>query len=133
MPDGLFRTNDLVLIMGYMAERLYGLVSFVAACLLLLCVVAALLIFLIQAVTSWFFGWTRLSTGFLVELAIEPLPFGEHSLVHIDWAANSIGLDGYVHSWTYAHPDAIEHLQNWVSQTLGKLPMTTADPATIRP
>ena len=111
----------------------YNAVSLVSGLLLLVCLLAVFLIVITQAVTSRAFGWTRLSTGFLVELAIEPLPFGEHSLVHIDWAANSIGLDGYVHSWTYAHPDAIEHLQNWVSQTLGKLPMTTADPATIRP
>ena len=111
----------------------YNAVSLVSGLLLLVCLLAVFLIVITQAVTSRAFGWTRLSTGFLVELAIEPLPFGEHSLVHIDWAANSIGLDGYVHSWTYAHPDAIKHLQNWVSQTLGKLPMTTADPATIRP
>jgi hypothetical protein len=114
-------------------DIVYTLVSFVAVSLLLLCLSAVFLIFLTQAVTSWAFGWTRLSTGFLVELAIEPLPFGEHSLIHIDWAAGSIGLDGIVHSWTYAHPVAIMHLQNWVRESLGKLPMTAAEPTTIRP
>jgi pimeloyl-ACP methyl ester carboxylesterase len=132
-PDGLFRSNELVLLMGYMAESLLKLISFVAACLLLLCVLAALLIFLTQAVTSWLFGWTRLSTGFLVELAIEPLPFGEHSLVHIDWTAGSIGLDGMAHSWTHDHPVAIMHLQNWVRESLGKSPMTAAERMTVRP
>jgi pimeloyl-ACP methyl ester carboxylesterase len=97
----------------------YKVSSLIIVSLLLVCLLAVFLIVITQAVTSWAFGWTRLSTGFLVELAIEPLPFGEHSLVHIDWAADSIGLDGYVHSWTYAHPDAIKHLQNWVRTSLG--------------
>ena len=79
---------------------------------------AALLIFLTQALTSWAFGWTKLSTGFLIELAIEPLPFGAQSLVHIDWGGSSTGLDGIVHSWTYAHPVAVQHLQNWVKASL---------------
>jgi pimeloyl-ACP methyl ester carboxylesterase len=117
-PDELFRTNDLVLILGHMGESLFRLVSFVAACLLLLCVSAVLLIFLTQALTSWFFGWTRLSTGFLVELAIEPLPFGEHPLVHIDWTAGPIELVGMTHSWTHDHPVAILHLQRWVRESL---------------
>jgi pimeloyl-ACP methyl ester carboxylesterase len=111
----------------------YDLVSFVMVCLFFLYLLGVFLIFLTQAVTSWVFGWTRLSTGFLVELAIEPLPFGEHSLIHIDWAAGSVGLDGIVHSWTYAHPVAIMHLQNWVMESLGKLPVTAAEPTTIRP
>jgi hypothetical protein len=99
----------------------YRVSALVIVSLLLVCLLAVFLIVITQAVTSWAFGWTRLSTGFLVELAIEPLPFGERSLVHIDWAADSIGLDGYVHSWTYAHPDAIKHLQNWVKTSLGNL------------
>jgi pimeloyl-ACP methyl ester carboxylesterase len=75
-------------------------------------------VFFTQAVTSWAFGWTRLSTGFLAELAIEPLPFGEHSLVHVDWSASSPGLEGIAHSWTYAHPVAIRHIQDWVKAAL---------------
>jgi hypothetical protein len=108
-------------------------VSFVVVSLLLLCLSAVILIFFTQALTSWAFGWTRLSTGFLVELAIEPLPFGEHSLVHIDWAASSTGLDGIVHSWTYAHPVALMHLQNWVRASLGNLPMTAVETTTVAP
>jgi pimeloyl-ACP methyl ester carboxylesterase len=104
--------------------------SVVVTFLLLPCISVALLIFLIQALTSWAFGWTLLSTGLLVELAIEPLPFGVHSLVNIDWAARSIGLDGIVHSWTHAHPVAIKHLQSWVEASLGKLPMSVTEPTT---
>jgi hypothetical protein len=54
-------------------EILYALLAVVVICLVLLCLFAVLLIFVTQAVTSWAFGWTRLSTGFLIELAIEPL------------------------------------------------------------
>ncbi len=125
---------DIVLYtLADITDIVYTLASFIAASLLLSCLSVVFLIFLTQAVTSWAFGWTRLSTGFLVELAIEPLPFGEHSLIHIDWAAGSVGLDGIVHSWTYAHPVAIMHLQNWVREALGKLPVTAAEPTTIRP
>jgi hypothetical protein len=81
-------------------------------------VFGALLIFSAQAFTSHAFGWTRLLTGFFVELAIEPLPFGVHSLVHIDWSAESGELSGISHSWTYAHPAAIRHLRAWVRATL---------------
>jgi hypothetical protein len=106
----------------HMTYVVFDLVSFLVLLLLLLCPLVIFLIFSIQAVTSWAFGWTRLFTGFLVELAIEPLPFGAHSLVNIDWADRSIGLDGIVHSWTYAHPAAIMHLQNWVRASLENCP-----------
>jgi pimeloyl-ACP methyl ester carboxylesterase len=130
-PDGLFLENlDFEGMIFHILRIVYTLVSFVMAVLMLLCLSAVFLIFLTQALTSWTFGWTRFFTGFLVELAIEPLPFGEHSLIHIDWAAESTGLDGLVHSWTYAHPVAILHLQKWVSASLEKLPMTAAEPAT---
>jgi hypothetical protein len=104
-------------------------VSFGVLCLSFVCLCTVLLVFVTQAVTSWAFGWMRLSTGFLVELAVEPLPFGTHSLVHVDWTAGSIGLDGIVHSWTYAHPVAIMHLQDWIRASLGKLPTTAPEPS----
>jgi pimeloyl-ACP methyl ester carboxylesterase len=93
--------------------------SLVVVCILIFCLSVEFVVFFTQAVMSWAFGWTRLSTGLLTELAIEPLPFGEHSLVHIDWAGGPAGLDGIVHSWTYAHPAAILHLKNWVRASMG--------------
>jgi pimeloyl-ACP methyl ester carboxylesterase len=114
----ILSADDVLSIFVRGFEILYALLAVVVICLVLLCLFAVLLIFVTQAVTSWAFGWTRLSTGFLVQLAIEPLPFGEHSLIHIDWATGSIGLDGMVHSWTYAHPVAIWHLRNWVKASL---------------
>jgi len=103
---------------SHMTTNLFTFSSFVVACVLLVCLLAVFLIFLTQACTAWAFGWMPFATGFLVEIAIEPLPFGEHSLKHIDWTAGSTELDGMVHSWTYAHPDAIRHLQNWVGSRL---------------
>jgi pimeloyl-ACP methyl ester carboxylesterase len=127
-PDGPFIGKlDFV----HMPAIVFDFLSFVLVSLLLLCLSAVILIFFTQALSSWAFGWTRLTTGFLVELAIEPLPFGEHSLVHIDWAASSTGLDGMVHSWTYAHPVALMHLQNWVRASLGK--MTAVETTTVAP
>ena len=52
-----------------------------------------------------------------VELAVEPLPFGVHSMAHIDWGANPPG-SGMTHSWTYAHPLAIQYIQDWVKAGL---------------
>jgi hypothetical protein len=65
--------------------------------LLAFAVLAAFSIFLAQALTSWAFGWMEFSTGFYVELAIEPLPFGAHSMAHIDWSADAVGLEGITH------------------------------------
>jgi hypothetical protein len=131
--DVLHNFDHFVYMILYMGHIVWAFVSFVVVCVLFLCLFAVFLIFLAQAVTSWAFGWTRFSTGFLVELAIEPLPFGEHRLMHIDWTAGSNGPDGFVHSWTYAHQVAIKHLQNWVRASLGKLPMNVAEPTTVRP
>ncbi len=86
--------------------------------LLALGALVAFIIFLTQALTSWAFGWMELSTGFFVELAIEPVPFGAHSMAHIDWSADALGLEGITHSWTYAHPKAIQYVQEWIKATL---------------
>jgi hypothetical protein len=84
----------------------------------ILCVLVAFLMFFTQALTLWTFGWTRLSTGFWVDLAIEPLPFGAHSVTHIDWNNQTLRLEGITHSWTYAHPIAIQCLAEWVKTAL---------------
>jgi len=94
------------------------LTLWIAYCSLIAASVAALLIFLVQALTSMAFGWMEFSIGFFVELAIEPLPFGPHSMVHIDWSADPLRLEGITHSWTYAHPVAIRYLQDWVKTAL---------------
>jgi hypothetical protein len=81
-------------------------------------VVVSLVIVVAQATTFWAFGWTRFNAGFLVELAIEPLPFGTHSLTHIDWANGFLGMTGITHSWTYEHPIAIQRIEDWVATKL---------------
>jgi pimeloyl-ACP methyl ester carboxylesterase len=125
--------NPMIDILPYITGMVFRLISFVVVSLLLLSLSAVILIFFTQALTSWVFGWTRLFNGFFVELAIEPLPFGEHSLIHIDWASGSTGLDGIVHSWTYAHPVALMHLQSWITASSGKLPMTAVETTTVAP
>jgi putative serine esterase DUF676 len=96
----------------FVGFALIGFLSF------MLCVLLGFFIFLVQALTSRAFGWTSLATGFLVELAIEPLPFGTYSLVHVDWNAEATSSEKFAHGWTYAHPVAIRHLQNWVKASL---------------
>jgi hypothetical protein len=85
-------------------------------------IVATFSVLFSQALMSRAFGWTSLSAGLLVDLAIEPLPFGEHTLVHIDWTSSKEIIDGvtYItyflgmtHSWVYSHPAAISCLQKW--------------------
>jgi len=101
------------------AEFLLLFAVFTLSCLAVLCLLVAFFIFLVQAVTTAAFGWTRLATGFWVELAVEPLPFGTYSLVHLDW---NVGSEKFAHSWTYAHPDAIRHLRDWVKASLLSAP-----------
>jgi pimeloyl-ACP methyl ester carboxylesterase len=100
------------------AAYFFALFLLGASFLFVSCLLLGFLIFLSQAITSRVFGWTSLATGFLVELAIEPVPFGTHSLVHVDWSTGSTAPKGLAHSWTYAHPEAIRHLQNWVRESL---------------
>lgn len=111
----LYEDDGVISVAFYMLTLL--LLVFVL-CALVSSLLAAFIIVVTQALMSWSFGWTRLHTGFLVELAIEPVPFGPYSLIHIDWNSNSSELTGIVHSWTYAHPIAILHLQDWVRKAL---------------
>jgi Serine aminopeptidase, S33 len=98
------------------------IVILVASCLLFLVFAfasaTALFVFLWQAISARAFGWTHLFSGFAIELAIEPLPIGDHKLFVIDWSSDAAGLDGLVHSWTYSHPLAIAHIKEWVTASL---------------
>ncbi|QOZ71066.1 hypothetical protein WN72_35720 [Bradyrhizobium arachidis] len=100
-------------------------------CVFLLFLGALLGVYLTQAVASWAFGWTHLSIGLLVELAVEPLPFGEHSLTHIDWTEGR-GLEGIVHSWTYEHPVAVQRVRNWVEASLSAPPENRSPSLSVR-
>jgi hypothetical protein len=82
-----------------------------------LAALAALLVICTQAIMARAFGWTSFAAGLLTELAIEPLPFGNHSLVSIDWSAMN-APEGILHSWTYSHPEAVRHIKEWVAATL---------------
>jgi predicted alpha/beta hydrolase family esterase len=101
-----------------LAQFMLLVIVLLAPVVVMICLSGALFVLVTQAATAWAFGWTALSTGLSVDLAIEPLPFGAHRLVHVDWNAGPVGLEGMVHSWTYAHPVAIRHVQDWVKSTL---------------
>lgn len=77
-----------------------------------------LAIFAFQAASAWAYGWTRFMEGFLVEFAIEPLPFGNYRLCSIDWNEEFPNLKSLYHSWSYAHPIAVGHIVDWVDRTL---------------
>jgi pimeloyl-ACP methyl ester carboxylesterase len=109
----------IVVTIGFLLIVFFIIVPFV----IIFCTLAAFLILLAQALSLWAFGWTQLSTGFLIDLAIEPLPFGDHSLTHIDWDNRAFRLEGITHSWTYAHPIAIQHLVAWVKTALEFRPL----------
>jgi pimeloyl-ACP methyl ester carboxylesterase len=128
----VLKTIDLSMQYGFATVlfkelQYYGsgfIVALLGACLIFLLFastsVAALLVILWQAIAARAFGWTSLLSGFVIELAIEPLPLGDHKLFLIDWSSAAAGLEGIVHSWTYGHPLAIAHIQEWVVASLFK-------------
>jgi hypothetical protein len=127
-PDDRNRMISLYHAAGEGHVVLSWLISILIGCfrfgyyLLIASAVAVFLILLAQALTSWLFGWTELSTGLFVELAIEPVPFGAHSMTHIDWNSNPPRLGGITHSWTYSHPAAIQYIGDWVVTALQRPP-----------
>lgn len=108
----------------------------------------ALVVFFYQAFAAYWFGWTDLRAGFLVELAIEPVPYGGHRLHVLDWTKKSEDLpilqpiapdrvghpsqpfgdsdpsqtldDILRHSWSHTHPDAIKLIGTWVHFCLAR-------------
>jgi hypothetical protein len=118
LVDMFFRfPHDFNTLVGKLYFCILVLCSIIAIALIV-CVFATYFVLGAQAVMARAFGWTDLLAGFLTELAIEPLPFGTHSLVHIDWSDGSFSGDGIVHGWTYSHPRAVEHIRSWVVSTL---------------
>ena len=82
----------------------------------------ALVVFFYQAFAAYWFGWTDLRAGFLVEMAIEPVPYRGQRLGVLDWDARSEDLPGLIYSWTYVHPDAIDLIGKWIVDSLEKKP-----------
>lgn len=91
------------------------LLFFVVPLLISILATIAIATLVAQSVSMWAFGLARFAEGLVIELAVEALPFGTHSLVNIDWNFGAVlGFEGIVHSWTYAHPLAIQHIHLWV-------------------
>jgi pimeloyl-ACP methyl ester carboxylesterase len=99
-------------------------------------------IFLISIVlptlAAWSFGWLSLFRSFMFEFSVEPLPFGEHVLINLDWTWNvptsrrsqlplwlrfyrlpgEFSTEMMQHSWTHSHPVAIERIGEWIGEGL---------------
>jgi hypothetical protein len=118
MLDATFQILARLLFEGSLQSALAAIFLFaiflVAPLVFVGAVVLASLILVTQAISMRCFGWSDFLSGLLIELAIEPLPIGVHTLAHIDWALGSAQLIGGRHSWTYAHPVAIRLISEWV-------------------
>jgi hypothetical protein len=80
-------------------------------------VIVTLLGLVVQAVTSLAFGWTSFLDGFLLDMAVEPIPFGSHCLVHVPWS-DRLGASELTHSSTYEHETSLRQIHAWLSEAL---------------
>jgi pimeloyl-ACP methyl ester carboxylesterase len=67
---------------------------------------------IIQAVASRVFGWTGFVDGLMVDMSVEPVPYGTHVLEHIPWDADA-GFSRLMHSSTYEHEVALSRIRSW--------------------
>ena len=79
--------------------------------------IVTLLGVVVQAVASRAFGWTSFLDGFLLDMAVEPIPFGSHLLVHVPWSER-LGASELKHSWTYEDETSLRQIHAWVSEVL---------------
>lgn len=70
-----------------------------------------------QALLFKMFGLTSFTDGFLLDIAVEPLPFGRHELTHIPWSSRA-GTPDFTHSWTYEDLSALARIKAWTIETL---------------
>jgi hypothetical protein len=65
---------------------------------------------------SWFshraFGRASLGATMFLEMAVEPVPIGSHTVVHATWAARYGGL---THSLAYQNPETISAVREWIA------------------
>jgi len=78
-----------------------------------------LLMVSVTAILLALFGWTGLGAALFADFAVEPTPEGSITLVHVDWTAQEVeSIFALNHSRTYANPDALDALENWISSHL---------------
>jgi hypothetical protein len=100
-----------------------GVCFFVGGAILLaamisIAVATAIFCFIWQALATRAFGWSSLMHGFVIELAVEPLPFGENKLYTMNWEIGP--SDNIVHSWTYEDTRAIDYIEKWIAQSMSE-------------
>lgn len=70
------------------------------------------------AVTLRLFGWMSIKEAIFTDFSVEPLPYGRHDLIHIDWNAQSSEEAGLSHSRTYVNPEALDQIAKFVTGAL---------------
>jgi pimeloyl-ACP methyl ester carboxylesterase len=79
-----------------------------------------LTVFVTLALTLKGFGWTGFFDGFVVELAVDPVPCGSRQFVSLDWSARTDAAGDMVHSWGYSHPAAMEEIDRFVRTAVSR-------------
>jgi hypothetical protein len=75
----------------------------------------------VGAVALRLFGWMSIKEAIFTDFSVEPLPYGYHDLIHIDWSEQSPDEIGLNHSRTYLNPLALDQIAKFVSSTLRRV------------
>jgi hypothetical protein len=70
-----------------------------------------------QAITSRAFGWASFMDSLMLDMAVEPVPFGSHRLDHFAWDSQPSSA-GLTHSWIYEDPAALDRIREWTKSRL---------------
>jgi hypothetical protein len=71
--------------------------------------------FLICWVGHRSFGRASFATAMFIELVVEPIPIGSHTLIHASWVDTDRGLS---HSSPYQNPEAIALIREWIKKVV---------------
>lgn len=79
--------------------------------------------YLLGALGLWASGWWNLAQAMYMEVSVEPVPLGDHTIVHVDWR-ESVASSGLNHSVVYEDRQAISAISRWISGALatGRVP-----------
>lgn len=74
--------------------------------------------FILSLTAKFAFGLEGASAPVLSEIAVEPLPSGQHLFHHSDWSYSDVPHDELLHSQVYTDPKAIDAIACWVLASL---------------
>lgn len=88
-------------------------IVFIVGSVVEIAIFALMIIFLLL---SWLnhrtLGGASFKAMMFLEMAVEPVPIGSHTVVHATWAANYRGL---THSSAYQNPNTIAVIRTWIA------------------